>query len=85
MASGGTEQYELTDNENLCLEAAQEQGTVYADDVCTYVYQSYGHEWPKAKATRLLCRLTKLGILERLPRVSAGWGQGWHPSAYKVR
>jgi len=75
---------DLTEDENLCLEAVQEQRMVYADDVVDYVWQQYGHEWRKTKATRLLSRLARWGIIRREPRVSAGWGQGWHPSAYSV-
>lgn len=73
---------ELTDAENLCLEAVQELGTVYATDVVDYVWREYEETWNKAKATRLLSKLARVGIVKREPRVSAGWGQGWHPSAY---
>jgi hypothetical protein len=79
-----TDVYELRLDENLCLEAVQESGTVYASDVVHYVWRMYGQRWKPQKATRLLCKLAKLSLVKRHPRVSAGWGQGWHPSAYSV-
>lgn len=75
---------ELTEPENLCLEAVQERRIVYASDVVDYVWQEYGQDWKKEKATRYLSRLARWGIIKRESRVSAGWGQGWHPSAYSI-
>ena len=77
---------ELTEAENLTLEAVQEANNCLdANGVVEYVEKEHRQTWTKDKATRYLARLAKKGILVRLPRGSAGWGQGWHPSYYSTK
>lgn len=81
---------EMTDDENITLECAQEAdkadkrcGQVDADDVVKYAGQN-DILMTKAKATRVLSRLASQGILIREPRASRGWGLGWYPSTYSL-
>src|SRR4051812_31182197 len=78
--------YELTDDENLALEALQERGpVVYADTVVQYVWRAHDRIWSHGKALRIISRLVNLSLVDRLPRASLGWGQGWEPGAYRLR
>jgi hypothetical protein len=82
--------HDLTDVQNACLEAAQEIGVVSASEVVRYVdglldrceIATIARPITKAEASRGLQSLCLWGILQREPRSSAGWGQGWHASFY---
>jgi hypothetical protein len=84
----------LSDIQNACIEAAQESKhiVVTASDVVDYVedlwYRDEGatinRRITKVQASRALQGLHNMGIFERQPRASAGWGNGWWPSVYRL-
>ena len=90
---------ELTDVQNACLEAAQEaahshtrDSLICAADVVAHVTRSLdagetvtiARSISRAQASRALRQLCAWKILQREPRDSRGWGQGWYPVYYTL-
>ena len=86
---------ELTDIQNVCIEAAQEDKDghmVCADDVVKYVNglldrdetATIARPVTKTQVSRTLQELHSWGIMQREPRGSWGWGHGWQPSYYTM-
>lgn len=90
---------ELTDVQNVCLEAAQEaahshtrDALICATDVVAHVTRlldlgetaTIARPISRAQASRALQQLCAWKILQREPRASRGWGQGWYPVYYTL-
>ena len=90
---------ELTDVQNACLEAAQEaahsharDSLICAADVVAHVTRvldlgetaTIARPISRAQASRALQQLCVWKILQREPRCSRGWGQGWYPVYYTL-